>query len=171
MFKFEEEDEDIPAKFSSSLSFPTESVCIATAGAGILYLIDIHKGSNPKRWRSLATGPIHDFHTPVSILNSYLDLSTNLIHLLVMSLKDFDVEEGKPPVTHALVHWLQISHNKTDTVECSVRNWKTFKGRCLPRDCWLSDDYTELFVVSENEFELVNVVTYGLYNLIYTCTL
>ena len=105
---------------------------------------------------------MHDFDTPVSILNSYLDQSTNLIHLLVLSLKDFQ-EEGKTPVTHALVHWLQISHNRTDMVECSIRKWKTFKGRNLPRDCWLSDDYTELFVVSENEFELVNVITYGLF--------
>ena len=162
VFTFEKEQEEIVDSFSPTLSFPTQCVCIAATGTGLLHFIDAQNTLEQREWRSLPTGPLHDFHTPVSILNSYYDQSSNLIHLLVISLKDFQ-EEEKTPVTYVLLHWLQISHNKSDTVECTVRRWKTFKGRSLPRDCWLSDDYTELFVVSENEYNLVNIVTYGLF--------
>ena len=162
VFTFVRNHEESVGSFSPTLSFPTKSVCIATTGTGLIHFIDTQNTSEPKDWRSLPTGPLHDFHTPVSILNSYYDQSSNLIHLLLISLKDFQ-EDKKTPVTHVLLHWLQISYNRNDTDRCSVRKWKTFKGRSLLRDCWLSDDYTELFVISENEYNLVNTITYGLF--------
>ena len=145
--------------FSPTLTFPTQNICIASTGSGNLHLMKVNNDAQTKEFRLIATGPIHDFKTSISILNSQHDPSTNLIHILVVSLKDFE-EEGKS-VSYALLHWLQISNSADDDVECTVRKWKTFKGRNLPRESWLSDDFTELFVASESEFELVNVVTYG----------
>ena len=157
-----EKDETSQSDFNPTLSFPTEDIALASAGSGILHLIRIHKDLDTNQWRHLATGPLHDFHDPISILNSYLDPATGIIHALVLSLKDFE-ENEKTPVSHGLLHWLQISKNVGDDVECTVRKWKTLKGRNLPQDCWLSDDFTQLFVSSESEFELVNVVTYGMF--------
>ncbi|XP_066927339.1 nudC domain-containing protein 1-like [Clytia hemisphaerica] len=155
--KLESHGEDLNS-FSPTISFPTENLCITSSGCGILHLMKIHKDGQSKQFRPLATGLIHDFNTPISILNSHHDPTTNIIHVLVLSLKDF--EEDEKSVSYALLHWLQISNSPNDDVESTVRNWKTFKGRNLPRECWLSEDYTELFVASETEFELVNVVTY-----------
>jgi hypothetical protein len=110
----------------------------------------------------LSSGPSYDFKTPITILNSHYDPSKQLIHVMVMSLKDFQVENQKVPISHALLHWLQISLSIQDDVECAVRELKTFKGKTIPKDCWFGEDFKQLFIAAESKFELVNVVSYGI---------
>lgn len=154
-----EKEEQFRNKFSATLLFPSKDLCLASTGSGILQLINIPK--DPKnQWIPLSTGPVHDFQTPISLLNSHFDTNTSTLHVIVLSLKDFTEETEKTPVSYVLLHWLQISLTTKNDVECCVRDWKTFKSKSIPKNCWLSEDYTQFIVASESDIELVNVTTY-----------
>jgi len=154
VFQLPDDHENVD-RFCCSLSFPSESYALASNGLGKIYTLETGKRCEDKvlPWCLMNISPIYDLKLPGYIKCSKVEES--ILHMTTLSLRTIIKNEKSLSVIIISYLTFDISVDKAG-LNFKCKQVKSFLGKSLPNSCWMSEDATKMFIISDQKFALVD---------------